>query len=150
MPVFHLHPSASKRDESPSQSYSLSGIYDRSFVDAAQSRWTEADGVARLTQVQVDALDALDATCADDAFRLDMRLEPGDAQWLHNHTTFHARSAYERGSDRHLLRVWVAPENARRLPAAFAERFGDLEPGPNRGGIRVEGQTPYCALEPGG
>ena len=41
----------------------------------------------------------LDATCADDAFRLDMRLEPGDAQWLHNHTTFHARSAYERGSD---------------------------------------------------
>ena len=26
-----------------------------------------------------DALDALDATCADDAFRLDMRLEPGDA-----------------------------------------------------------------------
>ena len=60
--------------------------------------------------------DALDATCADDAFRLDMRLEPGDAQWLHNHTTFHARSAYERGSDRHLLRVWVAPENASIVP----------------------------------
>ena len=158
MPVFHLHPSSandsSKRDDeslsSQKKSYALSGIYDRSFVDAAQSRWTEADGVPRLTQVQKDALDALDATCADDAFRLDMRLEPGDAQWLHNHTTFHARSAYERGSDRHLLRVWVAPENCRKLPEAFAERFGDLEPGPNRGGVRVEGQTPYCALEPGG
>ena len=84
MPVFHLHPSSandsSKRDDeslsSQKKSYALSGIYDRSFVDAAQSRWTEADGVPRLTQVQKDALDALDATCADDAFRLDMRLEP--------------------------------------------------------------------------
>ena len=157
MPVFHVH--RDERDESlegletrdaneGSCPYVLSGIYDRSFVDAAQKRWSAADGVPRLTRAQIDALDALDATCADDEFRLDMRLEPGDAQWLHNHTTFHARSAYERGSDRHLLRVWVAPENARRLPAAFAERFGELEPGPNRGGVRVEGQTPHCALEP--
>ena len=158
MPVFHVHrdgPRDSENVETRDATrgtipYMLSGIYDRSFVDAAQKRWSAADGVPRLTRAQIDALDALDATCADDEFRLDMRLEPGDAQWLHNHTTFHARSAYERGSDRHLLRVWVAPENARRLPAAFAERFGDLEPGPNRGGIRVEGQTPYCALEPGG
>ena len=125
----------------------LSGIYDRSFIDAAQRRWSESDGVPRLTQTQVDALDA---TCADENFRLDMRLEPGDVQWLHNHTTFHARSAYEKNSARHLLRVWIAPTNARALPPAFAERFGDLNPGPNRGGIRVEGQTPYCALEPGG
>jgi hypothetical protein len=81
------------------------------------------------------------------------RLEPGDIQWLHNHTTLHARSAYTDGapapSRRHLLRLWITPPNARPLPAVFAERFGALEVGPQRGGIRVDGQTPYCALQPG-
>jgi hypothetical protein len=168
MPVFHVHKTSHRHGRHGEESDGtknpitedaltnddrvclLSGIYDRSFIDAAQRRWSVADGVPRLTQTQVDALDALDATCADENFRLDMRLEPGDVQWLHNHTTFHARSAYEKNSARHLLRVWIAPTNARALPPAFAERFGDLNPGPNRGGIRVEGQTPYCALEPGG
>ena len=75
----------------------LSGIYDRNFIDAAQARFTEDDGVPRLTPTQIAALDALDATCDDPSVRLDMRLEPGDVQWLHNHTTFHARSAYSDG-----------------------------------------------------
>ena len=132
----------------------LSGIYDRNFIDAAQRRFTDDDGVPRLTRRQVAALDALDATCDDPGVRLDMRLEPGDVQWLHNHTTFHARCAYSDGdgdtpSVRHLLRLWITPPDARPLPARFAERFGDLRVGPRRGGIRVEGQTPFCALEPG-
>ena len=42
----------------------LSGIYDRNFIDAAQARFTEDDGVPRLTPTQIDALDALDATRA--------------------------------------------------------------------------------------
>lgn len=132
----------------------LSGIYDRNFITSAQKRFTEADGVPRLTPLQIEALDALDTLCGDDRFRLDMRLEPGDIQWLHNHTTLHARSAYTDGgpepSRRHLLRLWITPPNARPLPAIFAERFGTTEVGPERGGIRVEGQTPYCALEPAG
>ena len=105
--------------------------------------------------MQIEALDALDALCEDDRMRLDMRLEPGDVQWLHNHTTLHARSAYSceaegpERSRRHLLRLWITPPNARPLPAVFAERFGSLEVGVDRGGIRVEGQKPYCALEPG-
>jgi len=100
------------------------------------------------------ALDALDELCDSKEFRVDMRLEPGDIQWLHNHTTLHARSAYscvgKEMSERHLLRLWLTPfSNARELPPMFAERFGDLTPGPTRGGIRVDGQKPYCALEPG-
>ena len=108
-----------------------------------------------MTPIQIEALDALDALCDDDRLRLDMRLQPGDVQWLHNHTTLHARSAYTDGggpdqrSRRHLLRLWITPENARSLPPIFAERFGTTKVGPSRGGIRVEGQTPYCALEPG-
>ena len=141
-------------DESECECELLSGIYDRNFIDAAQRRFTDDDGVPRLTRRQVAALDALDATCDDPGVRLDMRLEPGDVQWLHNHTTFHARCAYSDGdgdvpSVRHLLRLWITPPDARPLPARFAERFGDLRVGPSRGGIRVEGQTPFCALEPG-
>ena len=145
---------SSSGDESERECELLSGIYDRNFIDAAQRRFTDDDGVPRLTRRQVDALDALDATCDDPGVRLDMRLEPGDVQWLHNHTTFHARCAYSDGdgtspSVRHLLRLWITPPDARPLPARFAERFGDLRVGPSRGGIRVEGQTPFCALEPG-
>ena len=172
MPVFHRHGSvASTMDgsavavceganeggqasSSGDECELLSGIYDRNFIDAAQRRFTDDDGVPRLTRRQVDALDALDATCDDPGVRMDMRLEPGDVQWLHNHTTFHARCAYSDGdgtspSVRHLLRLWITPPDARPLPARFAERFGDLRVGPSRGGIRVEGQTPFCALEPG-
>jgi hypothetical protein len=171
MPVFHRHGSVAdtidgsavavcEANEGEQESSSgdecelLSGIYDRNFIDAAQRRFTDDDGVPRLTRRQVDALDALDATCDDPGVRLDMRLEPGDVQWLHNHTTFHARCAYSDGdgdvpSVRHLLRLWITPPDARPLPARFAERFGDLRVGPRRGGIRVEGQTPFCALEPG-
>jgi hypothetical protein len=112
MPVFHRHGSvASTMDgsavavceganeggqasSSGDECELLSGIYDRNFIDAAQRRFTDDDGVPRLTRRQVDALDALDATCDDPGVRLDMRLEPGDVQWLHNHTTFHARCAY--------------------------------------------------------
>jgi len=34
------------------------------------------------------------------------------------------------------------------LPAIFAERFDTIEPGPLRGGIRVEGQTLCVPPEP--
>lgn len=161
MPVFHVYESdrltthKGVEDEIAETSINtlLSGIYDRNFIDAAQKRFTEEDGVARLTSTQTAALDALDALCDSPNFRLDMRLEPGDVQWLHNHTTLHARSAYSCSghefSQRHLLRLWITPDDARELPPIFSERFGNLTPGPNRGGIRVEGQKPYCALEPG-
>lgn len=168
--------SSSKKSTSQKSTTLLSGIYDRNFINAAQTRWARGasatqngdsseptrdeseseptHSVPRLTPQQTAALDALDELCDSKEFRVDMRLEPGDIQWLHNHTTLHARSAYscvgKEMSERHLLRLWLTPfSNARELPPVFAERFGDLTPGPTRGGIRVDGQKPYCALEPG-
>ncbi len=178
MPVMHIH--REHREEEPEDEGSeeeqhsedssgsssrllLSNIYDRNFIASAQARFAgdeSSDGgssgawrVPRLTATQTAALDALDALCADPSMHLEMRLEPGDVQWLHNHSTLHARSAYRRRDtgaegDRHLLRVWVTPPNAVTLPRVFAERFGTVDVGPSRGGIRVEGQVPYCALEP--
>ena len=135
MPVFHTHEGR------------LSAIYDRSFIDSAVA----LTGVP-LTQEQTTALDHLDALACSDALRLDMTLEPGDIQWLHNHTTLHARSAFKNvgAKPRHLVRLWVSPNEdvgAMPLPEIFAERFGTIVPGPMRGGIRVDGQVLTCPTD---
>jgi hypothetical protein len=82
--------------------------------------------------------------------RLDMALEVGDMQLVHNHTILHDRTAYEDWPEperkRHLLRLWISPEGARSLPAAFAERFGSIEIG-NRGGIRASNTVLKTPLE---
>lgn len=73
-----------------------------------------------------------------------MEFEPGDIQLVHNHTILHDRTAFEDYPEperkRHLLRLWLAPPNARPLPAVYADRFGSLTPG-DRGGVTVPGIT---------
>jgi hypothetical protein len=58
----------------------------------------------------------------------------------HNHTLLHDRTAFddwpEPGRKRHLLRLWLAPDDARPLPPVFAERYGSVIPGA-RGGVAV-------------
>lgn len=53
-----------------------------------------------------------EAIASDPAFVLAMQFEPGDVQWISNHTVLHARSAYQDGpeaaSRRHLLRLWLS------------------------------------------
>ena len=122
------------------------GIYDRSFIDAAQT----IEGTPKLTSLQIEALDYLDALCVK--LQIEMRLQSGDIQWLHNHTTFHARSAFKTESElpRHLLRLWLSPENGIKLPNAFKTRFNTTERwSPNRGGIQTEDDVKLvCPLEP--
>jgi hypothetical protein len=127
----------------------LSTIYARDFIEAAQ----RFDDVPRLTPEQIEAMDLLDDLAADAGIHLDMVLEPGDVQLLHNQQTLHARTAFEDHPEperkRHLLRLWLAPESGRPLPPVFAERYGSVEPG-MRGGIRVAGVEPYAPLDPEG
>lgn len=99
MPVFMFHEGK------------LLSMYDRTFIDAAQERF--ADQLPRLTDEQVAALDLCDELCTRDDLRIDMDLMPGDIQLLHNHNTWHARSAYSDHSDgrkRHLLRYVLQPQ----------------------------------------
>ena len=67
----------------------------------------------------------LEETAARDDFRMDYDLQPGDMQFINNHTILHARGAFEdwedekEGGKRHLLRTWISPPNGRsvkRLP----------------------------------
>ena len=125
----------------------LTTIYARDFIHAAQ----RFDRVPRLTELQIEAMDMLDALAASDEFRLDMDFQPGDIQFLHNHQILHARTSYEDYPEperkRHLLRLWLSSRNGRQLPPAFAERYGEIEVGKIRGGIRVPGQTLQAPLE---
>ncbi len=55
--------------------------FNRTFIDSAQ-RFNE---VPRLTPLQIEALDAIAALCKDPTFRLDMKLERGDMQFVNNY-----------------------------------------------------------------
>ena len=48
---------------------------------------------------------------------------------------------------RHLLRMWITPEQGWPLPEQFADRYHTVEIG-NRGGIYCPNATPYVPLDP--
>ena len=116
----------------------LTTIYQRSYIESAR----RLPGVPALTSEQTEALDLFDQLCDDPALHLKMELRVGDIQLVHNHPLLHDRTAFEDWPEperrRHLLRLWLAPEEARPLPPIFAERFGSVVPG-DRGGISVPG-----------
>ena len=112
----------------------LSAIYQRQYIDSAQ-RFADAP---RLTPAHVQALDLFDQLCNDPALHFLMTLQRGDIQLVHNHTLLHDRTAFtdwpDPGRRRHLLRLWLAPADARPLPPVFAQRYGSVMPGA-RGGV---------------
>ncbi len=94
----------------------------------------------RFTEAQIEALDMID-TLAEE-LRLELRQEPGNIIFLHNHVTVHARLAYEDPDEeegkRHLLRFWLATPDGRPLSDAVLERYVGLKPGQRPAGIIVE------------
>ena len=74
------------------------------------------------------ALDRLNALAADDRFRLDMDLRPGDIQLLNNYVVLHSRTGYEDHPEparkRHMLRLWLAFEEPWPLAPGFGRRLG--------------------------
>ncbi len=79
-----------------------------------------------------------------------MEFQSGDIQIVHNHTILHDRTAFDDWPDaerkRHLLRLWLAPTNARPLPPVYAERFGSVVPG-DRGGVVIGEMTRTAPLD---
>jgi hypothetical protein len=134
IPVFSWH-----------QGY-LSAIYQRQYIESAR-RFPD---VPPLTPSQIEALDLFDSLANDPQLHLFMEFQPGDIQIVHNHTILHDRTAFEDWPDaerkRHLLRLWLAPNNARPLPPVYAERFGSVVPG-DRGGVAARGMTLTAPLD---
>ncbi|MGQ0655363.1 MAG: TauD/TfdA family dioxygenase [Betaproteobacteria bacterium] len=126
----------------------LSCIYVRQYIESAQANFPRA---RRLTRAQVEGMDLIDDLCNDSGLHLAMDFRPGDIQLLHNHQILHSRGDFENWPEparhRHLLRLWLAPPEARPLPEVFAPRYGSVVPG-ERGGIVVKGTKLSVALEP--
>ena len=135
IPIFHRHAGR------------LSCIYVRQYIESAQKNFPQA---RRLTPEQVAAMDLVDDLCNDPAIHLAMDFQPGDLQLLHNHQILHSRGDFENWPEparhRHLLRLWLAPPEARALPEVFAPRYGSVAPG-ERGGIFLEGTKLKVPLE---
>jgi alpha-ketoglutarate-dependent taurine dioxygenase len=112
----------------------LTVFYQRQYIDSAQ----RFDGAMRLTPAHVEALDMFDALADDPALNFGMQLQPGDMQFVYNHSQLHDRTGFldwpEPEKRRHLLRLWLSVEGDRELPECFKERYGSIEIG-NRGGI---------------
>jgi hypothetical protein len=135
MPVFNDH-----------QGY-LSAIYSGTYIRSAR-RFPDA---RQPTAEDLAALDCFDSLAEDKELRLDITFQPGDIQFVHNHTILHDRTSFvdwpEPEQKRHLLRLWLAAPGARPLPPVYAERYGSVEVG-DRGGIICPGTKLHAPLEP--
>jgi hypothetical protein len=128
----------------------LSTNHSKNYYEDAQRH----AAVPRLTAAQREAAALVDALAASDALRLDFDLQPGDIQLLSNHTVLHARAGFTDGpgAKRHLLRLWLSPEEERELPGGYAEIMtdsaGDLTPGARGGVAPAAGVKLRVPLEP--
>jgi hypothetical protein len=124
----------------------LNAIYQRQYIDSAQ-RFPEAP---RLTPTHIEALDLFDSLADDPTLNMLMEFRPGDVQLVHNHTLLHDRTGFldwpEPERRRHLLRLWLAPHDARPLPEVFAARYGGTAIG-DRGGVIVSGTRLQAPLQ---
>lgn len=108
--------------------------YQRQYVDSAQ-RFEQAP---RLSEHQIEALDYFDSLANDPELNFSMQLEPGDIQFVYNHSQLHDRTSFsdwpEPERRRHLMRLWLSIEEDRPLPECFRARYGSIKAG-ERGGI---------------
>ena len=124
----------------------LTVFYQRQYIDSAQ----RFDGAMCLSPEHVEALDMFDALANDPELCFGMQLQPGDMQFVYNHSQLHDRTGFLDWPDpsqrRHLMRLWLSIEGDRPLPEAFKERYGTIEVG-NRGGIITEHTKLYAPID---
>jgi len=115
----------------------LSVFYQRQYIESAQ----RFDDAPQLSDLQIEALDMFDELANDPTLHFEMRLEPGDMQFVYNHSQLHDRTGFvdwpEVQNRRHMLRLWLSMDGDRPLPECFKERYGSIEIG-QRGGIITE------------
>jgi hypothetical protein len=124
----------------------LTVFYQRQYIESAQ----RFDDAPRLTHKHIEALDLFDALANDPDLHMSMQLQPGDMQFVYNHSQLHDRTGFTDWPDpdkrRHLMRLWLSIPGDRALPEVFKERYGSIEIG-NRGGIITANTTLHAPLD---
>jgi hypothetical protein len=84
--------------------------YIRPYIESARRH----EDAPRPSEAAREAMNRVDAMCADPEFHVSMTMEPGDMQFVDNYHVLHARDAYrddrETGRVRHLKRLWLETE----------------------------------------
>ncbi len=84
----------------------------RTFYHSEYFRSATRHDDVTLDEAGLEALTLYDRICSDPDMHLDMWLQPGDMQFISNHTIVHARTSYrdwpELERKRHLLRLWLS------------------------------------------
>ncbi len=124
----------------------LTVFYQRQYIDSAQ----RFDGVLKLTDKHIEALDMFDELANDPELNFAMQLQPGDMQFVYNHSQLHDRTGFvdwpEPENRRHLFRLWLSIMGDRPLPECFKQRYGSIEIG-NRGGIITKHTKLHAPLD---
>ena len=104
--------------------------------------------VQPLTPAQLTALDNFQQAARKLCLR--MSLERGDIQLVNNLVAVHAREAFVDHENinkrRYLIRLWLSSATGRRLPEFLRERWGNIDVGSVRGGIKVPGAVPVAQM----
>lgn len=84
--------------------------YIRPFIEASQRH----PAAPRLTDIQIEAMDAYDELIFDEANQVEMLLQPGEMQFINNYHVLHGRRRYTddpaNGRVRWLKRLWLATD----------------------------------------
>lgn len=124
----------------------LTVFYQRQYIDSAQ----RFDDAPRLSAKHIEALDLFDKLANDPTLHFSMQLEPGDMQFVYNHSQLHDRTGFtdwpEFEQRRHMLRLWLSIQGDRPLPTCFKQRYGSIEVG-NRGGIITSNTRLHAPLD---
>ena len=122
------------------------------FIAGAIEKAQVLPGVTPLTEKQRDAIRMVNELAGEDGIRLDMEFRPGDMQFLLNHATLHARTAYEDWPEpekrRHLLRLWLACEDGPALPDYMTQSFQGKTTSGRPDGIQIPGVSLKANLQP--
>ena len=107
------------------------------------------DELEPMSDILKEAFEVLMDICEEVHLKVDY--QPGDIGLVNNHQILHGRADYEDWPEverrRYLLRLWLSPEDGRPLPAAYAQRYGNVVPG-QRGGIICPETKLKAPLEP--
>jgi len=81
--------------------------YIRPYIESARRH----EDAPRPSESAREAMNRVDAMCADPEFHVSMTMQPGDMQFVNNYHVLHARDAYAddrpAGRIRHLKRLWL-------------------------------------------
>ena len=81
--------------------------YIRPYIEASRRH----DDAPRPSEAAREAMNRVDAMCADPQYHVSMTMQPGDMQFVNNYHVLHARDEYEddraAGKVRHLKRLWL-------------------------------------------